>query len=160
MTAFDLEQKVFDVQQRAVDDSYQRYIAKLDTKTPFNPTAAGNFVDKSTRSELRDFYLREGLAVGAMTVNKRFYGAQSYTIPDNLLGTNLVYETTLAPKGPHTEQLQKMFSASSYVSVLIIRPSNQSIPWIDNYLGGSKEHGSYAVRRGAIQQAIIRKSGG
>jgi hypothetical protein len=160
MTAFDLEQKVFDVQQKAVDASYQRYLAKLNPNVAFDSTTAGNFVDKSTRTELRDFYLREGLAVGTMTVNKRFYGAQSYTIPDNLLGTNLVYETTLAGKGPHTEQLQKMFSANAYVSILIIRPSSQSIPWADNYLGAAKDYGSYVVRRGALQQAITRKIGG
>jgi hypothetical protein len=52
-TAFELEQKVFEVQQKSVDDSYQRYIAKLDTKTPFDPTAAGNFVDLDTRNQLR-----------------------------------------------------------------------------------------------------------
>jgi hypothetical protein len=152
MTVQQFEQKVFEVQQAAVDRAYDDAtirIAKGQLKVEGNyMLTAGSYVDDFARKALRAFAVSEGLpdSVGSnlYAVNRRLTGPDGYGVPDSMLGKNLVYETTLAQKNGSTPQVQNWNSIRN-VDVLIVRPSQ---------LGGS-----YVIPKNTIGR-IVRPGGG
>jgi hypothetical protein len=153
MTVQQFEQKVFEVQQAAVDRAYDDAtvaIAKGQLKVEGDyMLTVGNYVDKITRVELRNFAGAEGIPDSAASsiyaVNRRLTGPEGYGVPDSMLGKNLVYETTLAKKNGLTPQLQTWNNIRP-VDVIVIRPSK---------LPG----GSYVIPHNSIGK-ITRPGGG
>jgi hypothetical protein len=153
MDVFALERTVFSVQQSEINRSFTDYMKSMDAGQVFNPKDAGIFVDTRTRFALNNFYENEGLSIGAMRINKGFGPKHSYTIPDNLLGFNLVFETTLSPKNSTTEQIQKMFAAlDGGTRIVILRPDWYKVPYQDRPTNQQDwARGSYIITPRALE---------
>ncbi|WP_420998321.1 hypothetical protein ACKI2N_031945 [Cupriavidus sp. 30B13] len=162
MTPMEFEKKVLDIHQRATDAAYTQgvdLIAKgeLEVKPGEYAKELGNFIDKQVRDGLRGFAKVEGLSDSAASniwaVNRRLKSEimPGWGIPDSRLGYNMYADTTLAMKGPYTEQIQKWNSLRPGYTI-IIRPSALPGP-----IEGTR--GSYVIPRPAIPSYVPRNLG-
>lgn len=146
MTVMEFEKRVLDIQMATTDKAYAAgvdAIARRELKVDPGDYARtlGSYIDDQVRRELRGFARAEGINDNSTSniwaINRRITGEYGAGIPDNRLGFNLYSDTTLARKGPWTEQIQKWNWNRPGIN-LIIRPTD---------LGGA-----YVIPRGSIPQ--------
>lgn len=131
MAVTDFEKRVLDIHQASTDRAYADGIdamarGKLEYKSGEYAMVLGNFIDKEVRFDLRTFARAEGINDSSISnlwaINRRIAGEYGIGVPDSRLGFNLYADTTLARKGPFTEQIMKWNWNRPGIN-LIIRPS-------------------------------------
>jgi hypothetical protein len=115
---------------KAYDEGVALYEAGRLTVRLSREEAIGNYVDRTTRRELRNLYNRLRVpisATGPVRIIGREYDTsgtdRTYRIPDALVG-KIAYDVSLTRKMPSTPQIRGFFESDLRpTAVIIVRPS-------------------------------------